>query len=131
MLTDEMRAFLQKPLVARMSTMDANGYPHTVPVWYMLDNDDIVIISIRQTAKIGHLKTSPKGAVAIGGDPNDGGGYLIKGEFTIEEDPDDFWMKKLTYHYESGAQAEKDIADWTPLDIVLLRLKIKSIAKVA
>ncbi len=129
MFTDEIRAFLQKPLIARMSTIDPDGWPHTVPVWFMLDGDEIAIISVRQTAKIGHIQANPKGAVQVGGD--DSAGYMLKGTFRIEEDPDRAWMKKLTYHYESGEKAEKDIADWTPLDMIVLRFTPKSVFKVA
>ncbi|MBI5667236.1 MAG: pyridoxamine 5'-phosphate oxidase family protein [Chloroflexi bacterium] len=131
MFTDEMRAFLQQPLIARISTIDREGWPHTVPVWFMLDGDEIAIISVRQTAKIGHIKANPNGAVQVGGDANDSAGYLIKGTFRIEEDPDRAWMKKLTYRYESGDKAEKDIADWTPLDMIVLRLTARSVVKVA
>lgn len=131
MFTDEIRAFLQKPLVARMSTIDADGWPHTVPVWFMLDGDEIAIISVRQTAKIGHIRANPNGAVQIGGDADDSAGYLMKGTFRIEEDPDRAWMKKLTYRYESGEKAEKDIADWTLLDMIVLRLTPKLVFKVA
>ncbi len=129
MFTDEIRAFLQKPLIARMSTIDPDGWPHTVPVWFMLDGDEIAIISVRQTAKIGHIQANPKGAVQVGGD--DGAGYMLKGIFRIEEDPDRSWMKKLTYRYESGEKAEKDIAEWTPLDMIVLRFTPKSVFKVA
>jgi predicted pyridoxine 5'-phosphate oxidase superfamily flavin-nucleotide-binding protein len=88
-----IREFLQKPLVARMSTLDPDGYPSTVPVWFMLDGDDTVVISVSSTRKVGHIKANPKGAIAIGGDPADGGGYLIKGEFSIEADPEDVWVR--------------------------------------
>jgi general stress protein 26 len=131
MFTEAARALLQKPLIARMSTIDPNGYPHTVPVWFMLDGDEIAIISVRQTAKIGHIQANPKGAVEIGGDSGDGGGYLIKGEFTLEEDPGDVWMRKLIDRYESGEQAEKDFAEWEPLDIIVIRLKPTAVFKVA
>jgi len=130
MITDTIREFLQKPLIARMSTIDPNGYPHTVPVWFALDGDDIVVISVSDTRKVGHIRANPKGAVTIGGDSGDGGGYLIKGEFTIEADPDDAWVRKLTYRYEAPEQAEKDIADWAELDIIVLRLKPKLVIKV-
>ena len=125
-----MREFLQKPLIARMSTIDPDGYPHTVPVWFALDGDDIVIISARDTRKVGHLLANPKGAVAIGGDPADSAGYLIKGKFVIEVDPDDAWVRQLTYRYEAPEQAEKDIAAWAELDIIVLRLKPKVVLKV-
>ena len=130
MLTAPMREFLQKPLIARMSTIDPDGYPHTVPVWFALDGDDIVIISARDTRKVGHLLANPKGAVAIGGDPADSAGYLIKGKFVIEADPDDAWVRQLTYRYEAPEQAEKDIAAWAELDIIVLRLKPKVVLKV-
>jgi hypothetical protein len=130
MLDTATRTFLQKPLTARMSVIDDQGYPHTVPVWFMLDGDDVVAISVRSTRKVGYILANPQGCITIGGDPADGGGYLLKGEFSIEEDPNDNWMKTLIYRYETGEKAEQDITDWTPLDIIVLRLKIKSISKV-
>lgn len=130
MIDDTIRAFLQKPLLARMSTLGADGYPHTVPVWFMLDHDEIAIISVRNTRKVRDIQANPKGAVMIGGEPQDGAGYLFKGDFAIMEDPDFYWMKTLTNRYESGAQAEKDIADWSKLDMIVLRLKPNKIAKV-
>jgi general stress protein 26 len=130
MFSDTVREFLQKPLIARMSTIDPNGYPHTVPVWFALDGDDIVMISTRETRKVGYILANPKGAVTIGGDPGDGAGYLIKGEFSVEPDPEDAWVRKMTYRYEAPEQAEKDIADWADLDIIVLRLMPKVVLKV-
>ena len=130
MFTDTVREFLQKPLVARLSTIDPAGYPHTVPVWFMLAGDDIVVISVSNTRKVGHIRANPKGAIAIGGDPGDGAGYLIKGDLSIETDPDDAWVRKMTYRYEAPEQAEKDVADWADLDIIVLRLKPRLVLKV-
>ncbi|MBN1963282.1 MAG: pyridoxamine 5'-phosphate oxidase family protein [Anaerolineae bacterium] len=131
MLDEKARAFLQKPLIARMTTIGADGYPHTVPVWFMLDGNDILIISAPDTRKVGHIRANPKGAVVIGGDPADGGGYLFKGDFSIEDDPGGAWMKKLTYHYEDKEQAEKDIAAWADLGSIVIRLKPRRVIKVA
>lgn len=130
MFNVNVRDFLQRPLLARISTIDPEGYPHTVPVWFMLDGDEIVITSVRNTRKIGYIQANPKGAIVIGGEPADGGGYLIKGDFAVEEDPGLEWMKRLTYHYEDKEQAEKDIAEWSLLDMCLIRIKPKTILKV-
>lgn len=130
-LTDEVRQFLHKPLIARLSTIDFEGYPHTVPVWFDVDGNDVVVISVRQTIKIRYIQANPKGAISIGGQNEDGGGYLIKGELSIEEDPDDIWVKRLIYRYESGTDAERDILSWADLDIVLIRLKPHKIIKAA
>ena len=130
MIDDTARAFLQKPLLARMSTLDPAGYPHTVPVWFLLDGDELAIIAERSTRKVDHIRANPKGAVSIGGDTGDGGGYLLKGEFSIHEDPDDAWVRKLCYQYETPEKAEQDIADWADLDIIVLRFRPRHISKV-
>jgi len=131
MFTDAAREFLQKPLIARFSVIGSDGYPHTVPVWFKLDGDDIVMISTRDTRKVQYLLVNPKGALVVGGDAADGSGYLIKGDCVIEEDPDDAWTRKLTHHYEPPEKAEQDIADWADLDIIVIRLKPKIVIKVA
>src|SRR5512134_4030190 len=99
MFSEAIREFLQKPLIARMSVIDGDGYPHTVPVWFKLDGDDLVVISVRDTRKVDYALANPKGALSIGGGPTDGGGYLIKGEWCVEPDPDFRWMKALTRYY--------------------------------
>lgn len=131
MYDEACRTVLQKPLIARISTIDAEGYPHTVPVWFKLDGDDLVVIAVRETRKVGHIRANPKGAIAVGGDEGDGGGYLIKGEFMIEDDPDDYWVRTLCHHYEPPDKAEADVADWADLDIILLRLKPRRVLKTA
>ena len=131
LLTDDARQFLQKPLIAYLTTITPEDYPHTVPVWFALDGDEIAVIAVRSTRKVAHIQANPRGAVTIGGGPGDGGGYLLQGDLRIEEDPDDIWMKRLIYRYESGDQAEKDIAAWTPLDIIVIRLAIRRAIAVA
>jgi general stress protein 26 len=127
---DAARTFLKKPLIARMSTVDAEGFPHTVPVWFLLDGDDLLAISERSTRKIGHVLANPKGSMCIGGQPGDGGGYLVKGTWSVEEDPGKAWQRRITHHYEDEAQAEKDLAAWADLDIIVLRLKPVKVLKV-
>ncbi len=128
---DAARTLLDKPLIARLSVIDSDGYPHTVPVWFMRDGEEIVFISVRSTRKVAFAEANPKGAVTIGGAPGDGGGYLIKGDIAIEPDPDDAWVRRLCHHYEEPEQAERDVADWADLDIVVLRLKPRKVIKVA
>ena len=123
-------ALLEKPLLARMSTIDADGYPHTVPVWFMRDGDQIVVISVRGTRKVGHILANPKGAMVIGGDTNDGGGYSMQGDFVIAPDPDLYWMKTLTHRYESEVDAARDIEAWAKLDMIILRFTPKAVRKV-
>lgn len=131
MLDDTVREFLKQPLIARLSVIDPQGYPHTVPLWFDVDGDDIVIISDRNTRKIDYIQVNPKGSVEIGGEP-DVPGYMFKGECILEEDPDYRWLTQLTYRYEPYEQAVKDIDEWrTTLDMMVIRFKIHKVLKVA
>ncbi|MBN2469445.1 MAG: pyridoxamine 5'-phosphate oxidase family protein [Anaerolineae bacterium] len=131
MFDEHARAFLQQPLVARLAVNDPEGYPHVVPVWFMLDGDEIVMISAGQTAKIRYLEADGRAAVTIGGDTGQAAGYLIKGEITVSSDTDLTWTRKLTFHYEPPEQAEKDVVAWADLDMRVLRLRPVRVFKVA
>lgn len=130
MFDDEARAFLRQPLIARVSTLGADGYPHTVPAWFLLDGDEVVVISERATRKIRNLAANPKAAVQVGGEPNDSAGYLMRGEFSISDDTGNAMTNRLTRHYETPAVAEKHVAEWADLDMVVLRMKPVSVVKV-
>ncbi len=130
MFDDQAREVLTRPLVARMSTIDDEGFPHTVPVWFMLDGSDLVVMGMRSTRKVKHMQARSQGSMCIGGQPGDGGGYLIKGHWSAEEDPGKHWQKTITYHYEPKEQADKDLADWADLDIIVMRLKPTQVLKV-
>jgi len=135
MLKPEIRSFLDAPHVARLSVVDSNGYPHTVPLWYAVDGDDIVMISDRNTRKVDFVAKNPKASICIGGGEGANNavaaGFLFKGECTAEEDVGEKWLRLITHRYRTPADAEKDIAQWrAELDIMVLRLEVARVIKV-
>jgi hypothetical protein len=135
MLKPEVRTFLEAPHVARLSVIDRNGFPHTVPLWYAVDGADIVMISDRNTRKVEFVAANSKASICIGGGEGAGSdvaaGYLFKGNCTAEEDKDYKWLRSVTLRYRSPEQAEKDIEQWrTELDMMVLRLAVTKVTKV-
>ena len=135
MLKGDVRSFLDAPHVARLSVIDTNGYPHTVPLWYALDGDDIVMISDRHTRKVDFVAANPKASICIGGGEGAGSavaaGYLFKGDCRAEEDTGGKWLRLITHRYRTPKDAEKDIAQWSAeLDIMVLRLVVAKVTKV-
>ncbi len=135
MLKPEVRAFLESPHVARLSVVDRNGYPHTVPLWYAVDGDDIVMISDRNTKKVDFIEANSKASICIGGgegaNSDVAAGYLFKGDCTAEEDDGYRWLRSVTLRYRSREQAEKDIEQWrTELDMMVIRLAVAKVIKV-
>ncbi|HEV8190571.1 MAG TPA: pyridoxamine 5'-phosphate oxidase family protein [Ktedonobacterales bacterium] len=129
-LSEPVRNLLEQPLIARISVIDHEGYPHTIPIWFVRDSDEIVFISSRGGRKIKYIQANPKGAFVIGGDPYGSEGYLLKGEFSIEEDPGHRWLTDITYRYEPRDIADKYLAEWVNDDIVALRFTPRQVVKV-
>ena len=44
-LTDEIRAFLDRPFVGTLATLDDDGAPRQAVIWYRLDADDCILVN--------------------------------------------------------------------------------------
>jgi predicted pyridoxine 5'-phosphate oxidase superfamily flavin-nucleotide-binding protein len=133
----QVRDYLSQPFIARLATLDEDGTPHVVPLWYVVENDrdEIVIMTDRETRKARNADTRVKGAVQIGGDPKPDGngytpGYLLQGEFVVATDTDKIAMKRITRHYLPPDEAEKQINAWINDDVVEIRLRVTNVIKV-
>ncbi len=60
MFDNAAREFLQKTLIARLSVIDPEGYPHPVPGWFMLEGADISSSPERSTRKVGYIQHNSK-----------------------------------------------------------------------
>jgi PPOX class probable F420-dependent enzyme len=124
-LTRALRKFLRQPRTARLATISPDGYPHIVPIWFMLDGDDLVFASDDNERKVKNARANPKGAVVIGGEPDaDNAGYLIRGDLSIQEKDIDRIRRALARRYG------EDNPDWAESAGVVIRLTPKSVVRV-
>jgi len=130
MFDKQTRSILTKPEIVRLTTIQPDGYPHTVPVWFMLDGDDIIIFTGRGSRKVKNALENRKGNISFGGDPVGSSCYTIEGDIEIEDDPDHRLTAKITRHYESPEKAEAYLAAWKDDPHVILRLKPRKVIKV-
>ena len=127
MFDDVARRFFEKKFIARLSTIGSDGYPHSVPIWYMIDGDDLVFISDRTARKTRNALANPKGAAVVGGDSDDEAGYMIRGDLLVEDDVDQAITWRIIDRYEDKTSGNKLKEAWKDDDIVVLRLKAKSV----
>lgn len=130
--TADVRAFLAEPRIARLASLDEDGTPHVVPLWFDVDGDDLIVISDRRTRKVRNVSANARGAVQVGGDPalQDGAGYLFQGAIAVEEDADHAWLGRMVRRYETPEAAARLIEEWKDDDTVVLRLRVEKLVKV-
>ena len=131
MFDEQALSILSQPVIVRLTTIRPDGYPHTIPVWFMLDGEELVLFSSRDNRKVKNALANPKGSIAIGGDPVGSLCYLVDGDLTVEDDPDHNMAARITYHYESPEKAQEYLQAWQEADFVVLRLKPKRVVKVS
>jgi PPOX class probable F420-dependent enzyme len=133
MFDEAVLEFLSRPIIVRLSTLGTDGYPHTVPVWFGVEQRGgetlLVVVSDRSARKVRNVVRDPRVALAIGGDPFDGDGYLVRGDMTVEDDPEHEVTHRLIDRYEHGPRNEELRAAWKDDDIVVLRLRPISVVR--
>ena len=65
MTESERRAFLATARVATLTSIGADGYPHSVAMWYVDDGDDLVFATYRRSQKIKNLERNPRAAALV------------------------------------------------------------------
>jgi PPOX class probable F420-dependent enzyme len=61
----EINAFLSRPLVAVISTVDANGRPRSAPIWFHWEEGAAYMFTSRSTLKWRNLKRDPHASLCI------------------------------------------------------------------
>lgn len=70
-LTPRLRAFLEQPLALSVASVDADGTPHQAVVWFVLTNDDRILLNSKTPRRwCTNLMTDPRVALSVI-DPDD------------------------------------------------------------
>ena len=64
MNSEEIRQYLNKPLIARLATSDS-GWPHVVPVWFEFDGENFWIPAQAKTMKVEHIRRDKRVSLII------------------------------------------------------------------
>lgn len=62
---EALDALLREPIVARLATIDDEGYPYIVPVWTEWDGSAMWLVARARSAYAAHLAARPRVALSI------------------------------------------------------------------
>jgi hypothetical protein len=65
-LTPQIRAFLEEGTrTAKLATLTVRGWPHVMAVWFVLDEDELVFSTGRDTVKGRYLRRDKRVSVCV------------------------------------------------------------------
>jgi PPOX class probable F420-dependent enzyme len=89
MTDDELRAFIAEQKVVTVATMGPNGRPHLMPLWYVVDGDELRGWTYAKSQKAKNLERDPHATLQIedGVDYAELRGVMFEADVQIERDP--------------------------------------------
>lgn len=121
-LTDDVRELLLKPNPAVMATLRKDGSPVTVPTWYRLVGDRILLNLDSTRVRLQHIKRDPRVALSVMEADNWTTHVSIQGRVVeIADDPDLEGIDSLSQHYTGQQYYKRDnprVDAWVEIDRV-------------
>ena len=62
---EQMAEFLERPLVAVMVTLRADGSPHAIPIWYEYRDGDFIVFTSDTFVRVKNLRRDSRAAITI------------------------------------------------------------------
>ncbi|GLW68808.1 PPOX class F420-dependent enzyme [Kitasatospora phosalacinea] len=127
MTEPEWRAFLSHGTrTGKLATTRADGRPHLAPVWFLLDGDDLVFNTGRDTVKGRTLRRDGRAALCVDDDRPPFAFVLVEGVAAVSEELDEVrhWAGRIAARYMGEERAEEYAARNGVPGELLVRLRI-------
>ncbi|POX47095.1 PPOX class F420-dependent oxidoreductase [Streptomyces sp. Ru72] len=110
MTDEEWRAFVSHGTrTGKLSTVRADGSPHVAPIWFLLDGDDVVFNTGKETVKGRNLARDGRVALCVDDDRPPYGYVVLHGRAELSEDLEEVrhWATRLGARYMGEGRAEE------------------------
>ncbi|MGA7228370.1 MAG: TIGR03667 family PPOX class F420-dependent oxidoreductase [Acidimicrobiia bacterium] len=77
---------LDHELIGWLTTVSSDGQPQTSPVWFLVDDDELLVYSQPNTAKLRNIESNPKVAFNLRGDAEGDDVVTMEGRASVELD---------------------------------------------
>ncbi|AXI77651.1 PPOX class F420-dependent oxidoreductase [Peterkaempfera bronchialis] len=110
MTDNEWRAFVgEGTRTAKLATTRADGRPHVAPVWFLLDGDELVFNTGRDTVKGRNLARDARLALCVDDDRPPFSFAVLEGTAQLSEDVAEVraWATRIAARYMGEERAEE------------------------
>src|SRR6478752_4157511 len=107
MTTDEMHAFLDEGRDLQVASINADGTPHLVTMWYLRDGDDLLFWTYAKSQKVVNVRRDPRATVLVasGEKYEELKGVSINGSTTVVDDLDEVLAFGERVYRSTGARS--------------------------
>ncbi|OIK06310.1 PPOX class F420-dependent oxidoreductase [Streptomyces monashensis] len=110
MTKDEWKSFISEGTrTAKLSTVRADGSPHIAPVWFLLDGDEIVFNTGRDTVKGRNLARDGRVALCVDDERPPFSFVVLQGRAELDDDLPEIrrWATRIAARYVGEERAEE------------------------
>jgi len=128
-LPDHIRRFLAEPHFATIATADPDGRPRQAVIWYLLDDDDLVINSRVGRRWPTNLARDGRVSVAVldESDPMRWVGFSGVAEVAAEGPPAQAAIAAMARRYEDPETAERSIRGFETQQRITFRIRFTGV----
>ena len=122
MSDDEVRAFLSEQRTVTCATLGPRGWPHLMPLWYLLKDDQIWAWTYAKSQKVRNLERDPRATLQVeAGDSYDQlRGVMLECDTVIHREiPDVQAFGEALFEHYAGNPATEMVAAQAPKRVVL------------
>jgi PPOX class probable F420-dependent enzyme len=109
MSDDERRRFMSEGTrTGKLATVRADGAPHVAPIWFVLDGDDVVLMTGARTRKGRNLRRDPRASLVVDDERPPFAWARIEGVAELSDDLGEMlpWSIRIAGRYMGDDQAE-------------------------
>jgi PPOX class probable F420-dependent enzyme len=134
-MTDaQWRAFVTAGTrTGKLATVTRDGAPHVAPVWFVLDGDDVVFNTGKETVKGRNLARDGRATLCVDDERPPYSFALLRGRAELSEDLADVraWATRIAERYMGADRAEEFGARNGVPGELLVRLRVEKVTAIA
>ena len=111
MTPDEVRAFLAEERTVICATNGKDGFPHLMPLWFVVRDDELWSWTFAKSQKVRNLERDPRATLQVeaGGEYHELRGVMLKADVTIHRDTDEVMAFGLELFRRYSGELTEDV----------------------
>jgi len=104
----KIEQFAGQPLLAILTTVNADGSPQSTPVWYLYDGERFKVTSRGDRVKIRNIRRDPRVAIVVVDTAANGDPLTVRGTAEVVEEGGEAFTYTMARRYEGRRRGDKE-----------------------